>query len=620
MKKSKKISFHPFLLILLLPFAYNPIFGANPSEIPKTAFFLMFLAVMTIFSLFRDCGQKIGELRFNKKILIFTSLFVFSALVSTFFSVSPQESLFGQYFDIKGLLPLLTWILFFVYALMYSQESEDKRGLLFGIELIGLVCAAYAVSQRLTTDYSSVFGAGQLFGGRVYSFFSNPNDFGEYLIFPFFAALINLVRNRKNKIMYLHIASLALISIALLLSVNRGSILAIVVGLVVYFFLKTKDRKARMIGGLAVLGVIIFGLIVFLTSERSLLSRFVLWAGSLRLFLESPLIGFGPSSFPTVIQHVLSPEIYNYEQMLALPNHPHNETLSLLVSQGLLGVAVAGTFLFYILSNGIKKALKENDNVLHYAIITLVATLVTAQFTYLQITHIAYVIVSIALVCVISLKQEVSSFYRHTVRLNWVRLPLGLAIIFLMSYCSVQIAVTDHLLGKAMGMSFSSQHKSAKEFDQFLSANQPYAYPYEAYFTLLENSIFSDSSIRAPAHEKLRRYAKITNQNYRFHAYAGMLSYADGNPVLASKEFALAEKAAPNSALVCATLMSAAQSAGDMQKAKTAAKKCYGLLPDYIKNAAAEELSPEQLNTNDIFLKSNPVYYQILKLVGDNSR
>ncbi|HRY91195.1 MAG TPA: O-antigen ligase family protein [Candidatus Gracilibacteria bacterium] len=603
---------HPFNLIFLLPFIYNPFYGANPSETPKLSFFLIVLALLTAWHLYRTFGQKPLEFKIDKKLAILIALFLLSAIISTIFSFAPIESIFGFYMDAKGLIPLLCWTLFFLYAYTHFKENEYTSQSLILIEIIGLLCSAYAVYQKLTMDYSSIFGAGQLFAGRIYSFFSNPNDFGQYLIFPFFAALINLITNRQRQIRYLHIASLLLISAALLLSVNRASILAIIIGMIAYFFIKIKNRKAKIIGIIITAGSIIFGLVILLTSARSIFSRLLLWTDSLQLVFQKPLIGFGPSTFPSIIQPVLSPGIYSYEQMMALPNHPHNETLSLLLSQGFLGLVIATIFLSTILYYGFKKATADNHSLLHFALITTISTIVTAQFTYLQITQIAYLAISLAIIC-ITIGSEKTSF---NIKLNGTRYFIAPVIIFLTLFAAFKLTLTDNMLGKAMGKTFTDPPEATAIFEQLLNGYQPYSYPYDAYFTLLENQFFTDWELRTRAREHLKQYGAITNYNYQYYSYAGMIAYADGNKSLATQEFETAEHYAPASARVCADNMSAAQEAGDIASAQKAAKRCYGFLPDFIKSASPAQLQQSPSEEIRIFLKSNPVYYQIMATMG----
>ena len=601
MKEKIKTGLSPFLLILLLPMIINPFSGANPSEIPKYGFFLFIVALVTVLAAFAKNSKQNRIFKTNNKVFILGILFIGSAAISTAFSIAPHESFFGNYMSLKGLIEIISWFFFFLLAQSYFQKNQNIGTLFYGIEIVGIICALYGLSQKFTTDFSGILGAGQVFAGRIYSFFSNPNDFGQFLIFPFFATLANIAdkQNRRKKIMFLHAFSIIIISISLLLSANRASILAIICGLFIYVLLNIKKLFTKIIACFIFASGSAITILIFFMSTRSINSRIILWWSSLQMIFEKPLFGYGPETFYAAVQPFISPKIYIFEQFLALPNHPHNETLALYLSQGFLGLAIYISILIILIIAALRTIYKKSPNqrIVKYALATLLATVITVQFSYLQITHIAFLLVSAAIIVVNSLPLDLN------IDLKIIKIPAIICVTFFTVWFGTKMVITDQLLGTAMGYSITNVSRANEEFSKTLSINNLFTYPFDAAITLLPD----------PALIDLKRYGAITGYNYQYYSNAGILAYKSKQPEKALNNFNRAYALAPNSARVCSDQMSSAMTAGDFKNAKLAAAKCYNLLPDFIKTNTNPSPGGNEI---DIYLKSNPVYFEIMKVLN----
>lgn len=611
MKEKTKTRRHPFLFFLLVPLIINPLSGANPSEIPKYAFFLLLLIIVAAYNLIKNTRPRENLIKGNRQITVLILLFILSAAVSTIFSISPHESFFGNYMSLKGLVEIITWAVFFFYALTYAREEDNRRDLLLGIEAVGIICALYGLMQKLTMDYTTIFSAGQMFAGRINSFFSNPNDFGQYLIFPFFATIANLAdkKNRRKKIVYLHAFSIIIIAISTLLTANRASILAIICGLFIIVLLNIKKIITRIIVSVIFLGTVISAMAVFFISTRSIISRLILWSSALKMSFLKPFFGFGPETFHTAIQPFLQPEIYNQEQFLALPSHPHNEIIALYLNQGIFGLAVIIILFTIIIAAALTsiRQKKHQPGIQKYALATIIATAVTAQFSYLQITHILLFLISAAIIVSTSLPQNLS------LKPGWLKYPATFLLVIFCSWLGSKLIVSDHLLGTAMGHSISAPKTAQIEFETVFAVNDFFSYPYEAAFTLMQRDFFHNPDLRQTYLDRLERYGQITNYNYQYYSYLGMFDYAAGKKEQAIKAFSTAEELAPYASRVCSDFLSAAKDGGDIVNAKAAAQRCWELLPALIKQKDLKPLPPEVTEHDlEIYLKSNPVYFEIM--------
>ena len=68
---------------------------------------------------------------------------------------------------------------------------------------------------------------------------------------------------------------------------------------------------------------------------QSVGKRFELWKGSLILFLERPLLGWGNDAFGPEIQRLASINIV--DENIGMPNHAHNEMIDALAKKGIVG-------------------------------------------------------------------------------------------------------------------------------------------------------------------------------------------------------------------------------------------------------------------------------------------
>jgi O-antigen ligase len=70
---------------------------------------------------------------------------------------------------------------------------------------------------------------------------------------------------------------------------------------------------------------------------RSVGKRFEVWKGSLALFLERPLLGWGNAAFGPEMQNLASSNIVH--ESVGTPNHAHNEVIDALAKKGIVGFA-----------------------------------------------------------------------------------------------------------------------------------------------------------------------------------------------------------------------------------------------------------------------------------------
>lgn len=295
-----------FVLVGVLVF--DP-FGASIYEIPKYSFVLIVLGVVL--------GMKAvwgGKICFNKWVFVFLGMWGLSLLLSTVFSVAPELSFWGSYDRVMGLYSHLVVLVFFI--LFLDVEIEVFLKVLIGV---GVVSALFAVGQKF-------FGGVPEFVGRSYGLMGHPNFLGQFLIFPIWASVYFLTKQK-----WIFVLILGILLLGLLCTGNRASILGVMIGML--FFLRNRWIVLGLGGGMVLL-------FIYLPEMRSMLSRMHLWEGALRVFWDNPLIGAGLESFEIVFQKYVNVELLGLEHFYAIADRAHNEYLDILAMQGALGLIV----------------------------------------------------------------------------------------------------------------------------------------------------------------------------------------------------------------------------------------------------------------------------------------
>jgi putative inorganic carbon (HCO3(-)) transporter len=128
-----------------------------------------------------------------------------------------------------------------------------------------------------------------------YGVFNDPNDLGMALLM-FLPYLLNKILEKK----WLYIFPVALILNGIYLTNSRGTIIALIVGLGSYFFLRKRSYKGILIAIFFAVLVLVFGpsrVAEMGTSDDSSAGRFDAWYEAFQLFIRQPFFGIGVGNF-----------------------------------------------------------------------------------------------------------------------------------------------------------------------------------------------------------------------------------------------------------------------------------------------------------------------------------
>jgi hypothetical protein len=213
------------------------------------------------------------------------------------------------------------------------DTHKKQRVTMFVLIVAALVMVSNGISQLLSIDGIGWAGVSVLDGGRAayLGIFNDPNDMSLYFVmtlpFAFF-----LFASTRSVLRYLYLLSAAAILYGVYLSNSRGGLLAVLVLLALWIFLKYGLRKTLVLGALA-LPVVVFVMSRFRTidsEEASAFGRLDAWYEGFQMLIANPLFGVGQGAF--VDHHFLA---------------AHNSFVLVFAELGLLGYFCWAAFLFF---------------------------------------------------------------------------------------------------------------------------------------------------------------------------------------------------------------------------------------------------------------------------------
>lgn len=228
--------------------------------------------------------------------------FLVLAGASSLWAITPSETI-SSMFTIGGLF--LIYLSMGLYPFTERDYSYVTKAIIVG----GVIAAMMSLFGyfREITYADSVRGSLILKEGK----WVDPNHFATSLILPLLLSLYWLTSQRGSRRTWA-IASIVMISIAILLTGSRGGVIGAVVAVLLFYWRARHHirRRAVIIASLLIAGVLVFS--VWQIAPRQLLKRFdiqqvlesgsagrfFIWSVGLEAFFHRPLNGYGYNNFP----------------------------------------------------------------------------------------------------------------------------------------------------------------------------------------------------------------------------------------------------------------------------------------------------------------------------------
>ncbi|MDH3890607.1 MAG: O-antigen ligase family protein [candidate division Zixibacteria bacterium] len=325
-----------------------------------------------------------------KRFYVFVALYIIWIFVCSMLGETVGRSLYIMKED---------WLFLIVPIGVFLMQNKTYRERLMAIFAVGvLLVSIYGLLQYslgLNWFKDSALTAADGFGYRVRGNFSHRLTFGNYYAtaaLMLFGLGVRKVENLRAGRRQLFLAASLLAMAVTLLSFSRGSVIALVVGLLVAGVVLGRKYLISMIGGLAAMALVVAlllpGLVERFTGamdkELSLEyegSRPFIWQKSLSIAREHPVFGVGPGNFETEYAARLRPDIPDYRKHV----HAHNDLINMVAVYGLPGFLLfAGLWmvLFGYTFGGFRRrrSFAEGDRFFLAASLGAVAFFTTALF------------------------------------------------------------------------------------------------------------------------------------------------------------------------------------------------------------------------------------------------
>jgi tetratricopeptide (TPR) repeat protein/O-antigen ligase len=286
----------------------------------------------------------------------FTAVFV----LTTITSVAPLQSWWGTLERMGGLFTFLHYLVYFVILTSVLRTKQDWRVLLEIMIIVGACSAVYGYLQK--TDWTVILGSGGR--SRPFGTIGNAALYAGYqIVIAFLAVTLSLMKRSVGGWRIWYRIAAGMMILAAFLTAVRGSLLAIVVGALVYAMLwamvfKSRRGKMALLGGVAAVVVFVFlgsllrnsslvqnspyltRVTAFSPQTFTVQTRFWAWTAGFQGWSETPktiLLGWGPENFNVPFSKHFNPNFFQGPGSETFFDRAHNMFMEVLVTMGLVG-------------------------------------------------------------------------------------------------------------------------------------------------------------------------------------------------------------------------------------------------------------------------------------------
>jgi O-antigen ligase len=330
--------------VLFLPFEPISVIG-DQSTGTSITWVLGILAGMAVL------GTMIVRGRFRRppKSVLWWSLLVLWATVSTAWAMDPDIAL-------KRLPTIFSLFLLFLICACTRFEQRE-------LNVVALLSIAGGCAAAIYTCFLAPGAAGGIatlrnslaWGDRQ----ADPNGFAESLLVPLALSMGGFVLLRNRHARAIMLVAFGLISYAVLLTMSRGALVALLVMTIVYVWNMPQKLSRRLLIPAAFLGVAVLMMLNAIVARFALAiqtggaGRLDIWTAGFHAIKEHGLIGAGLDNFPLAYS-----EVAGYaSEFRGIARAAHNIFLNIWVELGVPGLLLFVTAMAYQLRVG-KRALR----------------------------------------------------------------------------------------------------------------------------------------------------------------------------------------------------------------------------------------------------------------------
>jgi O-antigen ligase len=300
-----------------------------------------------------------------------------------------------QYSTRFFIVRLVNYLVFFAAALTFVNNKVRLKKVVALIIGFGSLMAFFAILQRLGYP-DTIYGIRDTPDAVPFGSFVNQHHFAAFMEMTggvAFAYVFSPTITRDRRILLL--CSAVVMGVAVVMTSSRGGLLsfvgtllfAVCATLVTRFPDDSGDRSAltgkqklAVFSGAIALVVVIFGVVLLLGADSSLLrgigvggggdvsnGRLHFWTIAIQIFADHPLLGAGFDSFGVAFtKYDTWPGVFRVEQA-------HNDYLQILADAGIAGFACVAAFIFFLFRRGLASIMATGDRFRRAALIGALA-------------------------------------------------------------------------------------------------------------------------------------------------------------------------------------------------------------------------------------------------------
>lgn len=342
----------------------------SPFHFGKVLVFRSLMEVLAVFYLILFI--KYGRYYLPPLTKLFWAITIFTAAfgLTTFTSVNIYQSFFGTLERMGGWFSFLHFWAFFVISTAVLKNKKDWITFIKLLLLASILSALYGFLQK--TDTSWVIGSGGR--AKIFGTIGNPALFAGYMIVSAFLGLMLYFwpgSSKNGKIFYGSV--FVLDAFAVLLTGVRGSVLAVIVGVLLFGFLYSlgfgSNKVKKLTIGFLVLVILVAGILYslrnvdFIKSNKYLAryadispkaytvqTRFWAWRAGFDGWndsLKTIFLGWGPEMFNVPFSKHFNPLFFRGVGSETLFDRAHNQFLEIMFTMGLVAfVAYLAIYIF----------------------------------------------------------------------------------------------------------------------------------------------------------------------------------------------------------------------------------------------------------------------------------
>lgn len=355
----------------------------SPFHFGKVIVFRTMVEIMVVLYLILIWQYPAYRPRFNKihwAFLAFTLAFFLTSLTS----IDVYLSWWGTLERMGGFWTFAHYFIFFVILTSVFRTRKEWLTLFNVIIGAAVLSAIYGFGQK--TNIAFFIGSGNR--ARIFGTIGNAALFAGYQLLALFLALtLYFKETHSNRLKLFYGVSAVLMAIAVLMTVVRGSILALAVGLFIFTALKIWETRSQLakrafitlvIGGILFVGFSVLFKDSQIVKNSSFLTRLTdfspetytvktrlwTWRAGLTGWMESAktvLLGWGPDSYNYPFSKYFNPKFFRGLGSETLFDRAHNMFIEVLVTMGLIGF-IAYLSIFSTALQSLWKKLKQRTS------------------------------------------------------------------------------------------------------------------------------------------------------------------------------------------------------------------------------------------------------------------